>query len=58
MNGLKTMTMVSKQCSQNNDNESQNNGQYGKGDKNDSTIKFGTKLLSKIFVIIQMHIFL
>ena len=32
----------------------QNNGEYGEGNKNDSTIKFQTKLLSLIFVVTQM----
>ena len=34
----------------------QNNGQYGKGDENDSTIKFNTDLLSQIFVVIDAYI--
>ena len=36
----------------------QSNGQYGKGNENDSTIKFETKALNHSFVIIQMYIFL
>ena len=36
----------------------QNNGQYGEGNENDSTIKFEKKSLNQYFVIIQMHIFL
>ena len=36
----------------------QNNGQYGEGNENDSTIKFETKVIKPNFVITQMHIFL
>ena len=36
----------------------QNNGEYGKGNENDSTIKFEKKSLNQIFVITQIHIFL
>ena len=36
----------------------QNNGQYGGGNENDSTIKLKQKSLNQIFVITQTHIFL
>ena len=36
----------------------QNNGQYGNGDENDSTINLKQKSLSQISVTIQMLIFL
>ena len=36
----------------------QNNGQYGRGNENDPTIKLKQKSLNQIFVITQMHIFL
>ena len=36
----------------------QNNGQYGEVNQIDSTIKFETKSLNQIFVIIQMYKFL
>ena len=36
----------------------QNNADYGDGDENGTTIKFETKSLNQIFVIIQTHIFL
>ena len=34
----------------------QNNGQYGRGNENDATIKFEKKSLKQIFVITQMHL--
>ena len=45
---------------QENDNiiNDQNNGQYGEGNENDSTIKLRQKLLNQIFAITQMLIFL
>ena len=36
----------------------QNNRQYGRGNENDSIIKFETKVFKPNFVITQMHIFL
>ena len=36
----------------------QNNADYGDGDEYGTTIKFETKSLNQIFVIIQTHIFL
>ena len=36
----------------------QNNGQYGRENENDPTIKLKQKSLNQIFVITQMHIFL
>ena len=35
-----------------------NNGQYGRGNKNDSTIKFETKVIKSNLCDYQMHIFL
>ena len=35
-----------------------NNGQYGRGNKNDSTIKFETKVTKPNLCDYQMHIFL
>ena len=36
----------------------QNNGQYGRGNENYSTIKFETKVIKPNLVITQMYIFL
>ena len=36
----------------------QNNGQDGRGNENDATIKSDTKVINQIFVITQIHIFL
>ena len=36
----------------------QNNREYGEGKENGSSIKFETKVINQVFMIIQRHIFL
>ena len=52
-----TMNLENLQQENQNKNNDQNNGQYDRGNKNDSTIKF-EKVIKPNLVITRMHIFL